>query len=77
MLVLGEEFAAGDARILHDGIGLGNKFLPVVALGICGIGNENAEVGGAFVGHDIELVAEDLGAVKEVLAGGDFDGSIL
>ena len=74
LLVLGQDFSVDDAGALKNAFALRNNFLPVGAGGIGGVHHEEMEVGRVFIGGDVNLAAENLAVVVEILAAGEFDG---
>jgi len=58
VLVLHQQFAAGDARALQHGVRLRDNFFPVLALGVGRIGDKHAVVGRIFVGGDVEFASK-------------------
>ncbi len=76
VLILCQQLAAGHACQLQHCVRLRDEFLPVFPLSVGRVGDKDAIVGRIFVAGDIEFAGKEIGAVKEILAGSDFDGRI-
>src|ERR1039458_5684518 len=77
VLVLRQELAAGHARVLQDGVQLGDNFLPILALGMGRVGDKNAIVGCLFIGGDVEFAGKEVGAVKKIFTSRNLERRVL
>src|SRR5579863_4111026 len=74
LLVLREKFSAVYCGTLKHSISLRDQFLPVLAIVVPRVGDEEAIARGVFIRRDVEFAVVDLAAVEKIFARSDTRG---